>query len=88
MAKHYVDKVLNLLFKEARSGLGPNGDFVFHQDSAPSQSKKMTLNWLWSESIIFVVPREWLPNSPNAAPCDYFLGGYLKDKLKDRYRRT
>ncbi|GBM65708.1 hypothetical protein AVEN_151271-1 [Araneus ventricosus] len=29
-------------------------------------------------------PQQWMPNSPDAAPCDYFLWGYLKNKLNKR----
>ena len=29
----------------------------------------------------FIKPEDWLSNSPDAAPCDYFLWGYLRSRL-------
>lgn len=57
----------------------PDGGFIFHQDSAPSHTAKATLNFL--KKIKFISPQEWLPKSPDCAPMDYFVWGYLKRQL-------
>lgn len=81
-ADYYVNKVLKPFFRDVRKNLYPDEDFIFHQDSAPSHTAKMTLEFLTSQNITFIHPDEWLPNSPDAAPCDFFLWGYLKTKIK------
>ncbi len=86
-AEYYINNVLKQYLKEAER-LYPDGNFVFHQDSAPSHSAKKTLNFLQGKKIIFIKPRQWMPNSPDCAPCDYFLWGYLKRALNRRKVRT
>jgi hypothetical protein len=80
-ADYYINNVLKQYFKETER-LYPNDNFVFHQDSAPSHSAKKALNFLQDKKINFRKPRQWMPNSPDWAPCDYFLWGYLKRALK------
>jgi hypothetical protein len=81
--KYYINKVLRPFLKEAKR-LYPDNDFVFHQDSAPSHTGKTTLEFLKSNKIVFLTPLQWIPSSPDAAPCDYFLWGYLKPRLNKR----
>ncbi|GBM44358.1 hypothetical protein AVEN_185661-1 [Araneus ventricosus] len=64
--------------------LYPNGDAVFHQDSAPSHASWVTQEFLTDQQVQFLRPQQWMPNSPDAAPCDYILWGYLKNKLNKR----
>ena len=82
-ADYYVKKVLKPFFKDVRKRLFPDNNFTFYQDSAPSHATKMTLEFLNSQNINFIHPDEWLPNSPDAAPCDFFLWGYIENKLKN-----
>lgn len=81
-SNYYINKVLKPFFADVRKNLYPDNDFVFHQDSAPSHTAKATLEYLKQENIKFVWPNEWLPNSPDAAPCDYFLWGYVKGLVR------
>ncbi|GBL72824.1 hypothetical protein AVEN_128029-1 [Araneus ventricosus] len=62
----------------------PNGDAVFHQDSAPSHASRVTQKFLMDQQVQFLSPQQWMPNSPDSAPCDYFLWGHLKDKVNKR----
>ncbi|GBN88783.1 hypothetical protein AVEN_187676-1 [Araneus ventricosus] len=70
------------LYKLSR--LYPNDDAVFHQDSAPSHASNVTQKFLTDQQVQFLRPQQWMPNSPDAAPCDYFLWGHLKNKLNKR----
>lgn len=79
-SQYYVDNVLQPLYLDAKR-LYPEGNFKFHQDSAPSHTAKKTLQNLKDNNIDYITPNEWMPNSPDAAPCDYFLWGYLKKKV-------
>ncbi|GBN04521.1 hypothetical protein AVEN_135893-1 [Araneus ventricosus] len=64
--------------------LYPNGVAVFHQDSAPSHASRITQKFLTDQQVQFLWPQQWMPNSPDAALCDYFLWGHLKNKLNKR----
>ena len=64
--------------------LFPEKDGIFHQDSAPSHTGKKTIEFLRSQNIKFLTPEQWVPNSPDAAPCDYFLWGYLHNRINKR----
>jgi hypothetical protein len=81
--KYYINKVLRPFLKEAKR-LYPDNNFVFHQDSAPSHTAKTTLEFLKYNKMVFLTPLQWIPSSPDAAPCDYSLWGYLKSRLNKR----
>ena len=81
---YYIKHILKPLIREDVPKLYPNGDFVFHQDSAPSHTAKKTLKFLEDNRITFITPSQWMPSSPDAAPLDFFLWGYLKKKLNTR----
>lgn len=84
---YYINNVLKK-FQKCAKKLYPLGNYKFHQDSAPSHTAKDTLAWLIEQGIDFIKPDEWMPNSPDAAPCDYFLCGYLKSKVNKRNIET
>ena len=87
-AIYYQEKVLRPFFARNVHRMYPNGNFVFHQDSAPSHKAKSTIQWLKTRKIPFITPEEWMPSSPDAAPCDYFLWGYLKAQLNTKCPRS
>ena len=66
--------------------LFPNDYFIFHQDSAPSHVSKKTLHFMDSK-MAYIKPEEWLLNSPDVAPMDYFTWGYLKNLLENKKPR-
>nr|XP_042895150.1 uncharacterized protein LOC122268807 [Parasteatoda tepidariorum] len=79
-----LEKKDSLLMGDDYCRLYPNGDAVFHQDSAPSHASKVTQKFLTDQQVQFLRPEQWIPNSPDAALCDYFLWGHLKNKLNNR----
>lgn len=87
-AAYYQTKVLEPFFATDAKRLYPNGNFIFHQDSAPSHKAKSTITWFRNHQIAFLEPEKWMPSSPDAAPCDYFLWGYLKRKLNETKPRS
>ncbi|KAF2890751.1 hypothetical protein ILUMI_15422, partial [Ignelater luminosus] len=60
--------------------LYPDGDFVFHHDSAPSHISKITTEFMKGK-LKFISQEKWMPKSPDAAPMDYFVWGYMKQQL-------
>lgn len=87
-SKYYIDNVLKPFIREDIPKLYPNGVFTFHQDSAPSHTAKMTLKFLNENKITFITPSQWLPNSPDVAPLDFFFWGYLKWRVSQRRPKT
>ncbi|GBM25994.1 hypothetical protein AVEN_223125-1 [Araneus ventricosus] len=83
-SEYYIQKILKPFLKDDYCRLHPNGDAVFHQDSAPSHASRVTQKFLTDQQVQFLKPQQWMPNSPDATPCDYFLWGYLKNKLNKR----
>ncbi|GBN72403.1 hypothetical protein AVEN_149270-1 [Araneus ventricosus] len=53
-------------------------------DSAPSHASSVTQKFLTDQQVQLLRPQQWMPNSSDAAPCDYFLWGHLKNKLNKR----
>jgi len=80
-AQYYCDNVLEPFLKEYHEKY-PETNMIFHQDSAPSHTSIHTKQFLDSKGIRYITKKEWMPGSPDAAPCDFFLWGYLKNKLK------
>lgn len=79
-ADYYINNCLKPLIKDSKR-LYPHGNWILHQDSAPSYTAKKTLAFLEQNQISFIHPDLWTPSSPDLAPCDYFLWGYLKAQL-------
>ena len=86
-AVYYQQKVLEPFFTKELAKLYPNRVYLFHQDSAPSKAKS-TMQWLRSHRVPFITPEQWMPSSPDASPCDFFLWGYLKAQLNKKAPRT
>ena len=74
---YYIIKVLKPFIKEDIPRLYPNGDYIFHQDSAPSHRSKKTQKFPKDNGMQFISQEEWMPNSPDAAPY-FFFWDYLK----------
>nr|XP_042895080.1 uncharacterized protein LOC122268797 [Parasteatoda tepidariorum] len=83
-SEYYIQKTFKPFLKDDYCRLYPNGDAVFHQDSAPSHASNVTQKFLTDQQVQFLRPEQWIPNSPDAAPCDYFQWGHLKNKLNKR----
>ena len=65
-----------------------NGHFQrlwWAQDGAPAHQliavRNRLLDIFQRRVVALHFPVEWPPRSPDLTPCDYFLWGYLKDKL-------
>lgn len=80
-SEYYIENILTPFLREYELRY-PNYDRIFHQDSAPGHMAKRTIDFLNSKKIPFIRPEDWMGNSPDAAPCDFWLWGYLKNELK------
>jgi len=79
-SKYYVNNVLKKFLARDARRLYPKGDFLFHQDSAPSHTSRITQEYMRSK-MRFIPKEIWIPKSPDAAPMDYFVWGHLKRML-------
>lgn len=86
-AVYYINKILKPFIRDVKR-FYPDGQYVFHQDSAPSHAAKKTLQYLKEQKVVFIPPEKWLPNSPDAAPCNFFLWGCLKNRVNKRKVKT
>lgn len=83
-ANYYINNILQPFLRQAIPRLFPKKErikWTLHQDSALSHTSKQTIEFLNTHKINYVTPQEWLPSSPDAAPMDYAIWGYLKKQL-------
>jgi hypothetical protein len=73
---YYQARILQPFMKEAKQHFGEK-PFCFHQDSAPAHASKSTQKFLKDNKFNFLSPDDWIPNSPDCAPCDFFYGDTL-----------
>ncbi|RWS20224.1 uncharacterized protein B4U80_05981 [Leptotrombidium deliense] len=83
-AQYYIHHVLKPFLKHDAKRLYPGMGFIFHQDSAPSHTAKNTLQFLRDNNIKFITPQQWMPCSPDAAPMDYCIWGYIKKQVMNQ----
>ena len=56
--------------------------YYFQQDGATPHTANMVQNWMREKmGKKFMDKSKWPPRSPDLYPCDYFLWGYLKQKV-------
>ena len=56
--------------------------YYFQQDGAPAHRAKVVQDWLKDKfGDKFLKSNLWPPRSPHLNPCDFFLWGYLKDRV-------
>ncbi len=83
---NYQNMLENYFIPKLREMVGDKfGDQIFMQDGASSHTAKQTMELLkkyFGEKIISIKSEDiWPPYSPDLNPCDYFLWGFLKDKV-------
>ena len=80
---YYIKSILEPALDKVPE-LYPDGEFMWHHDSAPAHVSKKTIEYLTNRCINFVKKEEWLPCSPDVSPCDYFLWGFTKHRVLKR----
>lgn len=78
---NYLDMVVNYFWPEYCKQNNTT-QYYFQQDGAPAHKAKSVQAWLKSKFQDRFIDKDlWPPRSPDLNPCDYFLWGYLKDKV-------
>ena len=86
-ANYYTDSILKPFFKKDAQNM-TLGSFIFHQDSAPSHTSKIAQKFMKDNQTSYILPHRWTPNSPHNAPMDYFIWGYLLQKIRNSSVRS
>jgi len=55
--------------------------FVFQQDTAPAHRARDTIQLLQWETLDFIGPDLWPPNSPDLNPVDYKIWGVVQQRV-------
>ena len=55
--------------------------FIFQQDSAPAHRAQETVDLLSTETLTFIPPTFWPPNSPDLNPVDYKVWSVLQKQV-------
>lgn len=79
-SQYYINKILKPFLARDAKKLYPEANFTFHQDSAPSHVSKATTEFM-NGKMKYIKKEEWTPKSPDAAPLDYFVWGWMKRRL-------
>lgn len=78
---YYCDHILqNYLLPDIRAKCGQHS-WTLQQDGAPSHRAASTITFLQQESISFIEPESWPPNSPDLNPVDYAIWGALQERV-------
>ena len=83
-ALYYINNILEPFFSKQSAKLYPKGDLIWHHDSALSHSSKLTQDWLRSKKIKYIRPEDWTPCSPDNAPLDFYIWGFMLHLIKDK----
>jgi transposase len=83
----YHQMLMNWLLPQLRED---GGNFIFQQDGAPPHwhrnvrhylNEALPQRWIGRATNDDSVLIRWPPRSPDLTPCDFFLWGYVKDKV-------
>lgn len=78
---NYLDMLKNFFWKKYLDTAN-HSKYYFQQDGASAHTANTVQNWLKSKfSDRFIDKKQWPPRSPDLNPCDYFLWGYLKQRV-------
>jgi hypothetical protein len=79
--ENYLDMLKSYFWPKVYRSKNATGMY-FQQDGAPAHRHENVQQWLKSKfGDRFLNKDKWPPRSPDLNPCDYFLWGYLKDKI-------
>ena len=85
ISKYYIEHIIEPLIKYDIPQLfliDMQKEMVPHQDGTPGHVAKDTTSYMKEHNINFIMPHEWLPKSPDAAPMNYSIWGVMKERVR------
>ena len=83
--ERYIEVLEKFRVELSRQYPGLMRKFWFQQDGAAPHTSKLALDWLknnfGTRLVSLKTEFEWAPHSPDLSPPDFFLWGYLKEKV-------
>lgn len=87
--EYYQKFVIKKFMERDKKRMFGDGEFLFHQDSAPSHVSKSTIDYFTRNNIPVIPKDKWPPKSPDLAPMDYFVWGWIKRRVrKSKFETT
>ena len=82
--EYFLEHILKpMMLVDVPALYGADADkVILHMDSAPSHTKKIVYDWLNSRGFKFFTKDQWLANSPEVSPMDFFANGYFESELQ------
>ena len=87
-SKYYQKNVIDKFMDRDRKRMFGNRSFLWHQDSAPSHTSSTTVDYFKEKGIKVITKEQWPAKSPDCAPMDFFVFGWLKNQLRKKRFRT
>ncbi|QQP57556.1 Putative transposable element [Caligus rogercresseyi] len=78
-AKEYLAVIKNVV-KPWLDATYPKGNYCYQQDGAPGLKAKKTQKWCKDNLMNFWPAHFWPPSSPDVAPLDYGIWGFVESK--------
>ncbi|QQP42560.1 Putative transposable element, partial [Caligus rogercresseyi] len=78
-AKEYLAVIKNVV-KPWLDATYPKGNYCYQQDGAPGHKAKKTQKWCKDNLMNFWPAHFWPPSSPDVAPLDYGIWGFVESK--------
>ena len=86
--QNYIKFILPSLIKDLKQGFKNHRRAILQQDNAPAHRAGPTQQFIAANFTDFISPAQWPAHSPDLNPCDYFLWGYLKERVFARRYTT
>ncbi|OWA54890.1 hypothetical protein BV898_19282 [Hypsibius exemplaris] len=85
-AAYFIEKILSpMMLVDVPKLYGRDAKkVILHMDSARSHTAKPVYDWLDSHGIKYFTKEQWLANSPEVSPMEFFANGYFKSQLAKR----
>lgn len=91
-SERYIAMLQDFFLPELRRRRIPKRRVWFQQDGATCHTSNDTINFLRQNFPNHLISARgdihWPPRSPDLSPCDYFLWGYLKERVYKEKPRT
>jgi predicted XRE-type DNA-binding protein len=89
-AEYFIEHILSpMMLVDVPKLYGADANrVILHMDSARSHIARIVYQWLDDHEIKYFTKDQWLANSPELSPMDFFANGYFKEQMNKRKYST